>query len=276
MRGARSAAFIIGSLLAGVAISTYGLWVIIALHAVLMLFVPLAVRLVPPVTVPADDTAKTISREDIAELLRLSVFRRVVLVAALILGSHAMHDTFAVIRWTGAGISPSVASILWSASVAAESSYFLGRALAAARAHAGRSHCARCSGRRCPLAGGGFHGRHYGIVPDAASARHHVRLAAPCLHAATGGQRAGPLRSNGTSDLRYCRRRLGHGVPDADFRMALRAHGPGGLCHHEPSVPGGTAPGSAPERPRATSRVKLRGTLAIVRVSDDCARFALP
>ncbi len=126
MRGARSAAFIIGSLLAGVAISTYGLWVIIALHAVLMLFVPLAVRLVPPVTVPADDTAKTISREDIAELLRLSVFRRVVLVAALILGSHAMHDTFAVIRWTGAGISPSVASILWSASVAAEVIVFFG------------------------------------------------------------------------------------------------------------------------------------------------------
>ena len=120
VRGTGSAAFIIGLLLAGVAISTYGLWVIIALQAVLMLFVPLAVRLVPPVTVPADDTAKTISREGIAELLRLSVFRRVVLVAALILGSHAMHDTFAVIRWTGAGISPSVASILWSASVAAE------------------------------------------------------------------------------------------------------------------------------------------------------------
>ena len=31
-------------------------------------------------------------------LLRLPPFRRLVLVAALILGSHAMHDAFAVIR----------------------------------------------------------------------------------------------------------------------------------------------------------------------------------
>ena len=33
-------------------------------------------------------------------------FEILVLVAALILGSHAMHDAFAVIRWSAAGISP--------------------------------------------------------------------------------------------------------------------------------------------------------------------------
>jgi PPP family 3-phenylpropionic acid transporter len=43
-----------------------------------------------------------------------------VLVAALILGSHAMHDAFAVIRWRAAGVSPVLASVLWSESVAAE------------------------------------------------------------------------------------------------------------------------------------------------------------
>ena len=42
------------------------------------------------------------------------------LVAALILGSHAMHDAFAVIRWRAAGVSPALASVLWSESVAAE------------------------------------------------------------------------------------------------------------------------------------------------------------
>ena len=52
-------------------------------------------------------------------LFRLPVFRNLVLVAALILGSHAMHDAFAVIRWY-AGISPGTASLLWSESVAAE------------------------------------------------------------------------------------------------------------------------------------------------------------
>ena len=31
-----------------------------------------------------------------------------------------MHDAFAVIRWSAAGISPVTASLLWSESVAAE------------------------------------------------------------------------------------------------------------------------------------------------------------
>jgi MFS transporter, PPP family, 3-phenylpropionic acid transporter len=53
-------------------------------------------------------------------LLRLPRFRALVLVAALILGSHAMHDAFAVIRWRAAGVSPATVSWLWSGSVAAE------------------------------------------------------------------------------------------------------------------------------------------------------------
>jgi MFS transporter, PPP family, 3-phenylpropionic acid transporter len=53
-------------------------------------------------------------------LLQLPRFRTLVLVAALILGSHAMHDAFAVIRWRAAGVSPATVSVLWSESVAAE------------------------------------------------------------------------------------------------------------------------------------------------------------
>jgi MFS transporter, PPP family, 3-phenylpropionic acid transporter len=120
VRGAGSAAFILGSLIAGLAISVYGLPVIIGLQVALMLAVPLATRLVPAVVEPVDETAQAISRAGIVDLLRLRVFRRVVLIAALILGSHAMHDTFAMIRWTGAGITPYAASVLWSISVAAE------------------------------------------------------------------------------------------------------------------------------------------------------------
>jgi hypothetical protein len=44
----------------------------------------------------------------------------VVLVAALILGSHALHDGFAMIRWRAAGIEPRAAGLLWSEAVAAE------------------------------------------------------------------------------------------------------------------------------------------------------------
>jgi PPP family 3-phenylpropionic acid transporter len=47
-------------------------------------------------------------------------FRYVVAVSALVLGSHAMHDAFAVIRWNAAGISPTIVSLLWSEAVAAE------------------------------------------------------------------------------------------------------------------------------------------------------------
>jgi PPP family 3-phenylpropionic acid transporter len=54
----------------------------------------------------------------------MAVFRRVVLVAALVLGSHALHDTFSIIRWTNAGISPQAAGMLWSLAVAAEVAVF--------------------------------------------------------------------------------------------------------------------------------------------------------
>jgi PPP family 3-phenylpropionic acid transporter len=42
------------------------------------------------------------------------------LVAALILSSHALHDGFAMIRWRAAGIAPGVTGLLWAESVAAE------------------------------------------------------------------------------------------------------------------------------------------------------------
>jgi len=53
-------------------------------------------------------------------LLRLQLFRTLVLAAALILGSHAMHDGFAMIRWRAAGVGAATASVLWSEAVAAE------------------------------------------------------------------------------------------------------------------------------------------------------------
>ena len=53
-------------------------------------------------------------------LLHEPAFAYVTVVAALVLGSHAMHDSFAVIRWTEAGISPATTGLLWSESVAAE------------------------------------------------------------------------------------------------------------------------------------------------------------
>jgi len=119
-RGAGSAAFIAGSIISGWAVAAQGLSIVVWLQAVLMLAVPFAATR----TIDAKADAATVTREGLAVLFRLPVFRRVVLAAALILGSHAMHDTFSVIRWKGAGISPQAISILWSVSVAAEVAVF--------------------------------------------------------------------------------------------------------------------------------------------------------
>ena len=118
VRGAGSAAFIVASLIAGWAIASQGLSIVIWMQALLMLTVPLALTRAPPVEPKAEREA--ITRSGLLELLRLRDFRLLVLVAALILGSHAMHDTFSVIRWREAGISPQTISLLWSLSVAAE------------------------------------------------------------------------------------------------------------------------------------------------------------
>ncbi len=119
VRGTGSAAFIVGSILVGAAVSSWGLAIILWLQAALLMMVPLATRLVPEES-NRSPSQQAITKDSVAALLRMPVFRRVVLVAALILGSHAMHDTFAVIRWSAADISPRTASLLWSASVAAE------------------------------------------------------------------------------------------------------------------------------------------------------------
>jgi PPP family 3-phenylpropionic acid transporter len=57
---------------------------------------------------------------EVRKLLALGRFRCLIFVSALIYGSHAMHDAFAVIRWSNAGIDTRIISILWSEAVAAE------------------------------------------------------------------------------------------------------------------------------------------------------------
>jgi MFS transporter, PPP family, 3-phenylpropionic acid transporter len=120
VRGTGSAAFIVGTLLSGQAVSVFGLQLIVWLQASLLGVSAFAAILVPELIHPrtADDVRAPAG--GVLILLRLPLFRNLILVAALILGSHAMHDAFAVIRWSTAGISPGTASLLWSESVAAE------------------------------------------------------------------------------------------------------------------------------------------------------------
>ena len=120
VRGTGSAAFIGGVLLSGQAVSALGLDVIIGLQAMLLCGAGLAALLVPEL-IQREATAETRAPlRGVMVLLRLPAFRRIVLIAALVLGSHAMNDGFSMIRWREAGISPAAASLLWSESVAAE------------------------------------------------------------------------------------------------------------------------------------------------------------
>jgi MFS transporter, PPP family, 3-phenylpropionic acid transporter len=120
VRGTGSAAFIVGTLVSGQAVSAWGLDVIVWWQALLLGAAAVAATLVPELRHARTADAVRAPAGGVLLLLRLSRFRRLVLVAALILGSHAMHDAFAVIRWRTAGVSPATVSVLWSESVAAE------------------------------------------------------------------------------------------------------------------------------------------------------------
>ena len=133
VRGTGSAAFILGTLVAGQAIGAFGLVVIVALQALLLSTAAFAVTRVPEIE--HRPRPKTESRAgagaSLRALFRIARCRNLVLLAALVLGSHAMHDAFAVIRWSAAGIGPEVSSLLWSEAVAAEVLvfWFIGPAL---------------------------------------------------------------------------------------------------------------------------------------------------
>ncbi len=117
VRGAGSAAFILGTLLSGQAVSRFGLAAIIWLNGVLLGVAAGCARIVPDLSVPAQAQADS---GGVKILLRNKLFRRMMLVAALIQGSHVFHDSFVVIYWRSLGISDGTIGVLWSESVAGE------------------------------------------------------------------------------------------------------------------------------------------------------------
>jgi PPP family 3-phenylpropionic acid transporter len=122
VRGAGSAAFIAGLLLAGLAVAHYGLAATLWLGAACLIAAALCAPLVPDLCAGsgvAAERQKVLGRDSFM-LLRQRSFLLVVLIAALVLGSHAMHDSFAIIRWSELGIDATTISVLWSESVAAE------------------------------------------------------------------------------------------------------------------------------------------------------------
>jgi PPP family 3-phenylpropionic acid transporter len=123
VRGAGSAAFVVGTLLSGQLVDRFGLTCIIVTSSVLFLAVALCAARVSGArredTGPSDAAAGAFR-----SLWAISVYRRMILVAVLVIGSHALNDAFAVISWRAAGYSSGVISLLWSESVVAEVAVF--------------------------------------------------------------------------------------------------------------------------------------------------------
>jgi PPP family 3-phenylpropionic acid transporter len=124
VRGAGSAAFVAGTLLAGPAVGRFGLEAIIWLNGMFLGVAAWWACRVPDLPVARVPVARD-RIGGVGLLLHLPVFRRLMLVAGLIQGSHAMHDGFVVIHWRRIGIGDGTIGLLWSESVAAEVIVFL-------------------------------------------------------------------------------------------------------------------------------------------------------
>ena len=121
VRGVGSASFVLGTLLSGQLVARDGLGSIIVASSLLF-----ALAAVP---VPLLRTAASASTARVAgglrALLRQPLFLRMLLVAGLVIGSHAMSDTFAVIHWRAAGIGAGAIGALLAEAVLSETVVFI-------------------------------------------------------------------------------------------------------------------------------------------------------
>jgi MFS transporter, PPP family, 3-phenylpropionic acid transporter len=124
LRGAASGAFIAGSAVAGQAIGLRGVTIIVWFQSALLVVAAISAWRVPGPR-PQCRAPQAAASVKTWELFRLPTFLPLMTVAALIGGSHAMHDGFEVIRWRSAGMSARGAGLLWAESVAAEILVFL-------------------------------------------------------------------------------------------------------------------------------------------------------
>lgn len=124
VRAAGSLAFVAASAGTGWLVAGTGLDAALAAGALLFAGAAALAWGAPAAPVRAEEAPA--ERRDLwRDLLRIAPFRRTLLVAALVVGAHGMHETFAMIRWRAAGIGAETAGLLWAEAVAAEVAVFL-------------------------------------------------------------------------------------------------------------------------------------------------------
>lgn len=126
VRGIGSAAFVVSTLASGHLIGRFGFGFIVVSSAALLGFAAACVAILPRNAASAAPLETDEARPSVRALLGNALFLRTMATAMLVMGSHTLNDTFAVIRWNQAGIGAATASVLWSTSVASEVLVFSG------------------------------------------------------------------------------------------------------------------------------------------------------
>ena len=117
VRGAASAAFVVGAVGAGQVVQATSLGGIVWMNGTLLALAAMAAMRLPR---NALDRPVVRRQANVRALFAVPGFLPLMALAALVLGSHAMHDGFEVLRWEGGGIGPGIAGLLWSEGVLAE------------------------------------------------------------------------------------------------------------------------------------------------------------
>jgi MFS transporter, PPP family, 3-phenylpropionic acid transporter len=117
VRGAASAAFVVGAVGAGQVVQATSLGGIVWMNGTL-----LALAAVAAMRLPRNALDRPVVRRqaNVRALFAVPGFLPLMALAALVLGSHAMHDGLEVLRWEEGGIGPGIAGLLWSEGVLAE------------------------------------------------------------------------------------------------------------------------------------------------------------
>lgn len=126
VRASGSAAFVIGTTLSGWVLGKTDLTALPWLSGAVLAIGGATALALPGLPIAASaSTIRGTILQDWVLLLRITIYRRMLIIAALVEGSHALQDTFAVIRWRTAAVDPFIVSLLWSESVLSEVAVFL-------------------------------------------------------------------------------------------------------------------------------------------------------
>lgn len=125
VRAAGSITFILGAVAAGVLVEWGGPRAAAWMLAAGLVVTACAALALPPPRPPQGPRAPRTTSGSLWAPLREPGFRRILLVAALVQGSHAAYYAFSTLHWQAAGLSSALIGMLWGWGVVAEVILFL-------------------------------------------------------------------------------------------------------------------------------------------------------